>query len=191
MLIARFPGEAHHYYSRDEAIDSTEQLVMEDFLNTLTPNGLPPHELQLKRNCPIMLLRNINPSDGLYNGTRLICRAFEPNVIDAEIDVGHHRGKRVFIPRIPFLPNVDENSGFPFKRTQFPIRLSFAMTINKSQGQTLDYVGVYLPQPVFSHGQLYVALSRAKTSSTVRVLIRPVTTGQHDKNYTKNVVYTE
>ncbi|XP_030509017.2 uncharacterized protein LOC115723674 [Cannabis sativa] len=63
MLIARFPGEAHHYYSRDEAIDSTEQSVMEDFLNTLTPNDLPPHELQLKRNCPIMLLRNINPSD--------------------------------------------------------------------------------------------------------------------------------
>ncbi|KAM6547757.1 hypothetical protein CsatB_019433 [Cannabis sativa] len=191
MLIARFPGEAHHYYSRDEAIDSTEQSVMEDFLNTLTPNGLPPHELQLKRNCPIMLLRNINPSDGLCNGTRLICRAFEPNVIDAEIVVGHHRGKRVFIPRIPFLHNVDENSGFPFKRTQFPIRLSFAMTINKSQGQTLDYVGVYLPQPVFSHGQLYVALSRAKTSSTVRVLIRPVTTGQHDEDYTKNIVYTE
>ncbi|KAM6582635.1 hypothetical protein CsatB_009637 [Cannabis sativa] len=164
---------------------------MEDFLNTLTPNGLPPHELQLKRNCPIMLLRNINPSDGLCNGTCLICRAFEPNVIDAEIAVGHHRGKRVFISRIPFLPNVDENSGFPFKRTQFPIRLSFAMTINKLRGQTLDYVGVYLPQPVFSHGQLYVALSRAKTSSTVRVLIRPVTTGQHDKNYTKNIVYTE
>ncbi|KAM6547230.1 hypothetical protein CsatB_018906 [Cannabis sativa] len=191
MLIARFPGEAHHYYSRDEAIDSTEQSVMEDFLNTLTPNDLPPHELQLKRNCPIMFLRNINPSDGLCNGTRLICRAFELNVIDAEIAVGHHRGKRVFIPRIPFLPNVDENSGFPFKRTQFPIRLSFAMTINKSQGQTLDYVGVYLPQPIFSHGQLYVALSRAKTSSTVRVLIRPVTTGQHDKDCTKNIVYTE
>ncbi|KAM6559734.1 hypothetical protein CsatA_028973 [Cannabis sativa] len=191
LLIGRFPGEVHLYYSRDETVDNTEQSVMEDFLNTLTPNGLPPHELKLKKNCPIMLLRNINPSEGLCNGTRLICRTFDQNVIDAEIVVGHHIGKRVFIPRIPFLPNVDENSGFPFKRTQFPIRLSFAMTINKSQGQTLDYVGIYLPQPVFSHGQLYVAISRAKTSSTVRVLIRPVSTSQQDKNLTKNIVYTE
>ncbi|KAG6702148.1 hypothetical protein I3842_07G019400 [Carya illinoinensis] len=191
LLIHRFPGEIKRYYSFDEAIDASEQSVMEDFLNTLTPNGLPPHELLLKINCPIMLLRNINPSEGLCNGTRLICRAFDRNVIDAEIAVGHHSGKRVFIPRIPFLPNVDENSGFPFKRTQFPIRLSFAMTINKSQGQTLDFVGIYLPQPVFSHGQLYVALSRAKTASTVRILLRPVSTERSEKNCTKNIVYTE
>ncbi|KAG6713098.1 hypothetical protein I3842_05G134100 [Carya illinoinensis] len=191
LLIHRFPGEIKRYYSFDEAIDASEQSVMEDFLNTLTPNGLPPHELLLKINCPIMLLRNINPSEGLCNGTRLICRAFDRNVIDAEIAVGHHSGKRVFIPRIPFLPNVDENSDFPFKRTQFPIRLSFAMTINKSQGQTLDFVGIYLPQPVFSHGQLYVALSRAKTASTIRILLRPVSTERSEKNCTKNIVYTE
>ncbi|KAG7945229.1 hypothetical protein I3843_15G142000 [Carya illinoinensis] len=191
LLIHRFPGELKRYYSFDEAIDTSEQSIMEDFLNTLTPNGLPPHELLLKINCPIMLLRNINPSEGLCNGTRLICQAFDQNVIDAKIAVGHHSGKRVFIPRIPFLPNVDENSGFPFKRTQFPIRLSFAMTINKSQGQTLDFVGIYLPQPVFSHGQLYVALSRAKTASTVRILIRPVSTERSKKNCTKNIVYTE
>ena len=191
LLIHRFPGELKRYYSFDEAIDTSEQSIMEDFLNTLTPNGLPPHELLLKINCPIMLLRNINPSEGLCNGTRLICQAFDQNVIDAKIAVGHHSGKRVFIPRIPFLPNVDENSGFPFKRTQFPIRLSFAMTINKSQGQTLDFVGIYLPQPVFSHGQLYVALSRAKTASTVRILIRPVSTERSEKNCTKNIVYTE
>ncbi|KAG2698816.1 hypothetical protein I3760_07G166000 [Carya illinoinensis] len=140
LLIHKFPGEFKRYYSFDEAIDISEQSIMEDFLNTLITNGLPPHELLLKINCPIMLLRNINSSEGLCNGTRLICQAFDRNVIDAKIAVGYHCGKMVFIPRIPFLPNVDENSGFLVKRTQFPIRLSFAMTINKSQGQTLDFV---------------------------------------------------
>ncbi|KAG6645201.1 hypothetical protein CIPAW_08G106200 [Carya illinoinensis] len=191
LLIQRFPGEMKQYYSFDETIDASEQAVMEDFLNTLTPNGFPPHQLLLKQNCPIMLLRNINPSKGLCNGTRLICHNFDHNVIHAEIAIGHQSGKKVFISRIPFLPRPDENSGFPFKRTQFPIRLSFAMSINKSQGQTLDLVGIYLPQPVFSHGQLYVALSRAKTISAVKILIRPISIEEPENNSTKNIVYTE
>uniref|UniRef100_A0A453ES80 ATP-dependent DNA helicase n=1 Tax=Aegilops tauschii subsp. strangulata TaxID=200361 RepID=A0A453ES80_AEGTS len=65
--------------------------------------------------------------------------------------------------------------------SKFPVRLSFAMTINKSQGQTIPNVGVYLPEPVFSHGQLYVALSRATATSNIKVL-----TGTHDENKQKN-----
>ncbi|KAG6705847.1 hypothetical protein I3842_07G198300, partial [Carya illinoinensis] len=171
ILINKFPGDVVRYYSFDETIDVSEQGIMEDFLNTLTPNGLPPHELLLKRNCPIMLVRNINPSEGLCNGTRLTCCNFSRNLIDARISSGHHSGKRVFIPRIAFLPETTKNNRFPFKRTQFPVRLSFAMTVNKSQGQTLNSVGIYLPEPVFSHGQLYVALSRAKTADSVKMLI--------------------
>ena len=66
------------------------------------------------------------------------------------------------------------------------------MTINKSQGQTLDYVGIYLREPVFSHGQLYVALSRAKTAAAVKVLIVP---GTYSDSVTcvktRNIVYRE
>ena len=62
---------------------------------------------------------------------------------------------------------------FQFKRKQFPIRLSFAMPVNRSQGQTIPNVGVYLPEPVFSHDQLYVTLSRATTRSNIRILAIP------------------
>ena len=70
-------------------------------------------------------------------------------------------------------PSDDEMFPFQFKRKQFPIRLSFAMTVNKSQGQTIPNVGVYLPDPVFSHGQLYVAMSRATARKNIRILALP------------------
>jgi ATP-dependent DNA helicase PIF1 len=94
-------------------------------------------------------------------------------VIDAEIVLGQHAGKRVFLPRIPLCPSNDEMFPFQFKRKQFPIRLSFAMMINKAQGQTIPNVGIFLPDAVFSHDQLYVALSRATAKQNVKVLAYP------------------
>jgi ATP-dependent DNA helicase PIF1 len=83
----------------------------------------------------------------LCNGTRLIIRDFHRNTIDVEIVLGKHAGKRVFLPHILLCPSDDEIFPFMFERTQFPLRLSFAMTVNKSQGQTIPHVGVYLPNP--------------------------------------------
>ncbi|CAI9271323.1 unnamed protein product [Lactuca saligna] len=76
-------------------------------------------------------------------------------------------------------------------RKQFPIRLCFAMTINKAQRQTIPYVGIYLPEPVFSHGQLYVALSRGVSRCNTKVLVKPNENSKGDGVYTANVVYKE
>ncbi|AQL02068.1 hypothetical protein ZEAMMB73_Zm00001d045331 [Zea mays] len=203
-MINRFQGEQMMYHSFDTAMDDPNNYYPSEFLNTLTPNGLPPHVLKLKVGCPIMLLRNIDPGNGLCNGTRLVVRGFQKNSIEAEIVFGQHAGMRIFLPRIPLCPSDDEMFPFHFKRKQFPVRLSFAMTVNKAQGQTIPNVGVYLLEPVFSHGQLYVALSRATARSKVKILAIPVIDEKKKKKnwveknstingatYTKNIVYKE
>ncbi|CAB4425284.1 unnamed protein product [Rhizophagus irregularis] len=161
----RFPGNINVYPSAD-SVELTEdssaeqpQIYSPEFLRSLKIPDLPPGELKLKVGVPIILLRNLNPSEGLCNGTRLIIRGLQSKVIDAEIMTGSNIGR---------------------------LRIAFSMTINKSQGQTLNRVGLYLPQPVFSYGQLYVALSRVTSYQYIKVL-----TGENNGCQTKNVVYNE
>ncbi|XP_021713592.1 uncharacterized protein LOC110681775 [Chenopodium quinoa] len=190
FMIEQFPGHAVTYKSFDAILNDTCSIYPTEFINKLCPGGMSPHELVLKENCPVILLRNLLPSSGLCNGTRLICKKFFPNVIQCIIAVGHYKGEEVFIHRINLRPSSSVNYPFMFERKQFPIKLSFAMTINKSQGQTLNQVSIYLPRPCFSHGQLYVALSRAKKSTDVCVFTKNGG-DQCSANAVKNVVSYE
>ena len=80
-------------------------------------------------------------------------------------------GDIVLIPRIEFISS--SSFGFPFemKRRQFPLKLAFGMTINKAQEQTLGILGLHLTSPVFSHGQLYVAMSRVRSSNAIKIVV--------------------
>ena len=119
---------------------------------------MPPHVLRLKSGVIIMLIRYLNARKGLCNGTRLKVIELNRNTIKAEILSEVNRGDIVLIPRITLQPN-DTLLPFILKRTQFPVIPAFALTINKAQGQSFQHVGIQLSNPIFSHGQLYVALS--------------------------------
>jgi ATP-dependent DNA helicase PIF1 len=93
-----------------------------------------------------------------------------------------------FIPRIEFIPD-NGDLPFTFARKQFPLRLAYAMTINKSQGQTLFHVGLHLTHDVFSHGQLYVAFSLVKALTNIEVQLLDITHGRI--GLMRNVVYEE
>lgn len=188
-IIEKIHGNARVYKSADSVCYDTSNncILPEEFLNSLNASGLPPHKLTLKVGIPIVLIRTIAPKAGLHNGTRLRIDALQQFVITATILSGQFKGNQVKIPRIDI---YFKQADLPFTliRRQFPILVAFAMTINRSQGQGFENVGIYLSLPVFSHGQLYVALSRCKSMQTLKVLIEHE---PNDHRYTKNIVYKE
>lgn len=166
LIISKLDGQTRVYYSIDTILQSEEAVHYPiEFLNSLNPPGFPPHKLMLKVGIPIILLRNLNPPK-LCNGTRLLIKELKSFLIECTILTGCGNGETVFIPRIPMIPS---ELPFQFKRLQFPVKVCFSMTINKAQGQTLNVAGIDLTVQCFSHGQLYVALSRATSQQNLFV----------------------
>ncbi|XP_062179133.1 uncharacterized protein LOC133883733 isoform X2 [Phragmites australis] len=144
-IVSLIPGNHKEYLSCDRISkaqnnhDSYDLLYPIEFLNSLNGNNFPQHKLILKKGLPIMLVLNLNQSSGLCNGTRLIITVMGDMIIESQIITDTHAGHNVFIPRICL---ILKNNKLPFmlERRQFPIKVCYGMTINKSQGQTLDKV---------------------------------------------------
>ena len=127
-----------------------------NFSSQYTLQVFPNHRLVLKVGAPIMMLRNLDQSSGLCNSTRLLVDHLGDRVIQATVIFGSNIGYRVFITRITLTLLDISKIPIALQRRQYPVSLCFAMMINKSQGQSLSQVGLFLPKPVFSHGQFYV-----------------------------------
>ncbi|CAN1240790.1 ATP-dependent DNA helicase PIF1 [Linum perenne] len=175
FMLDQFPGEEMCYYSSDTIqSDRVQASALEpefptEFLNSLDIGNFPAHELKLKVGVPVILLRNLDQTAGLCNGTRMIIKTLGTWFIEVEILTGTHIGERVYLPRLS-LTSLQKSLDFTLMRRQYPIALSFAMTINKSQGQTLNHVGICLKRQIFTHGQLYVALSRVTKRSGLSIM---------------------
>ena len=167
--------------STDKCTDPRHELRFNpEYLHTLTPDGFPPHTLMLKPGVPLILLRNLNPKQGLCNGTKLIFnglisnRVLECTVVETQ--------EKVIIPRITFVP-LPETWPEDWQRIQFPVKIAFAFTINKSQGQTMQTVGLFLRPEVFTHGQLYVAISRVGSPEHLKIALID--------DYVNNIVFKD
>ena len=126
--------------------------------------------------------------NGHCNGVKYVIQNIKPHLLELKSISGTNVGKFLLLPRIL---SISKSTSLPFtlRRKQFPIKLSYGLSANKAQGQTLERAGIYLGQDFFSHGQAYVAFSRVGDKKNIKVLKRR---GQGDSQRPctmKNVVY--
>ena len=130
-----------------------QQVEME--IKSIKSNISAPDELKLKKGCPVMCLVNINLEIGISNGSIGVVEDF----VGMNPVVKFRNGTRLVIE-----PHTWQNPDYPtICVQQYPLCLSFANTIHKLQGATLDMAVMDLGGSIFTEGQIYVALSRVKS----------------------------
>ena len=138
------------------------------------------------------------PDKGICNGTRAVVLRVHKHLVELALVTPPYTGQIVFLPRVCCDSSAEGELPFTLRRRQFPLRLAWVMTINKSQGQSMkERLGIYLPRAVFAHGQAYVAFSRGGGFSSVRAVVEQEegcqgryvgVDGVPDGTYTLNVV---
>ena len=159
-LLHQVPGEAKTYLSINSCMDPDDAAyVGTEVLNTIEMSGMPEHRLLLKVGAIIILIRNVHVHMRDVNGTGYIITALSSNLITAK-KLGANDDEPLLV--IPQVIHLTKNDEFPFimRCVQFPVKLAYVMTFQRAQGQSLDKCGFFLNRSVWTHGQLYVAMSR-------------------------------
>jgi hypothetical protein len=193
IVLDRLSGEVHHYYSADSLREAEEEGLQPDnsildYYTQRTPPGFPPHAMKVKIGAVFRILRNLSVDRGIVKNTRVVISSVGRRLIGVK-KLAYVAGtvvldaEEILLPRISFLHQHEH--GHTLLRRQFPLAPAYATTFNSCQGLTLDIVGVDLRQDVFSHGQLYTALTRIRNRHNAMILFN------FDQVETRNVVYHE
>jgi hypothetical protein len=142
----------------DDPKNILKSLFTDDACLFYKQNGVPDHRIVLKKGDLCFIMRTLNRKEKLSNNTRVIIRDIYRYSI--KVDTISQHPKTFLIPRIKFKVKL-RFGGFEIVRTQFPLWLEYAMTKNKSQGQAIPFSLNDIRNPPFSHGHLYVSMSRA------------------------------
>ena len=160
-----------------------------DYVRYQRPNGMPDYNLRVKVGGIYRLLRNFSIDLGLVKNARVVIVGLGSKLITVRVLQSSQTCDAItpgdiLLPRITFKEQL--RSGHTLCRRQFPLAPAYASTFHSCQGLTLDRVGIDLTQDVFTHGQLYTALSRIKHRSHVIVRLPGL-----EHLTTTNVTYKE
>ena len=147
-MVKVMKGDEHILTSVDTVGDLDSQTIFQtEYLNSLNLSGLPKHELKLKKNTVVILLRNMDIKAGHCNGTRYLVKEIGRYRLLLE-KLNQTEGDKTTTLLLPRIPMRYGGKQFPFelKRLQFPIKIAFALTINRSQGQSVSKCGILLPK---------------------------------------------
>jgi hypothetical protein len=176
-LQEKNPAEKKTCYSHDEFCevdddkDILKNMFSETAMNSFTKTGIPPHALHLKEGDVCVVTRAMA---GIPTNTRVRINTINKFTIFATT-LNEKEPRQLRIPRIRFKFRLRYGASFQILRTQFPLRLAYAMTYNRVQGQTLDRVLLDITTAPFSHGHLYVGSSRNTQASDIRLFLNPDT----------------
>jgi hypothetical protein len=134
-----------------------------EYIASLNFGGVPPAILKFKKHARFMIIKNYSPPD-VCNGVLCELLVWSKFNVQLRLLSGPGKGRIVMLPRCHFNINESESGlPFPMRRWQFPMVPAYAVTIHKSQGQTLGKVGLFVEADAFAHGLIYVAMSRVSS----------------------------